>query len=80
MRDFVEEIRSKNDFLRFLDILANDFKTNNGEWENKNIPDFLEQMGSWLEDYSECPGNDIDWDNIDYSVLARILYMGRIYE
>ncbi len=31
------------------------------------------------EDYSAVDGT-VDWDNFDYKTLAKILYMGKLYE
>ena len=35
---------------------------------------------AWIDDSSKCPNNDMDWESIDYSIIAKILYMGKIYE
>ena len=80
MIKIIEKIGSKSDFIRFLNALSKDFEKNPDEWENKTIPEFLEQMASWIEDYSTCPANDIQWNTIDFKVLAQIVYMGKIYE
>ncbi|WP_458693062.1 DUF7660 family protein [Bacteroides caecimuris] len=56
------------------------FLKNSEEWENRTIDEFLNAMQSWIEDYSSSEFNDIDWGKVDYSLLARILYMGKIYE
>lgn len=76
----IEKIKSKDDFLAFLNQLSKDFRENSDEWENKTAGEYIQAMVSWIEDYSVCPNNDIDWDNIDYKTLAKILYMGKIYE
>ena len=47
---------------------------------NKTIPDYLEQISSWIEDYAVSLANDIAWENVDFQILARMLYMGKIYE
>ena len=75
-----KKINSKTDFIRFLNLMAQDFDKNTFEWENQTIPIFLEQIASWIDDYSTGPANDIDWEKIDYKVLAQIFYMGKIYE
>ena len=80
MIEVIEKIGNKADFVYFLYLLAKDFKKNPQEWENQTIPEFLEQMAGWVEDYSTCPANDIEWEGIDYKVLAQIIYMGKIYE
>ncbi len=76
----IEEIYKKEDFLAFLKELTFDFRENPNEWENKTIDLYIEAMLSWLEDYSSSEFNDIDWNGINYSTMAKILYMGKIYE
>lgn len=80
MIEEINQVQDKNKFISFLNMFAKDFETNYGEWKNKSIPDFLRQMASWIEDYSECPINDIEWEKVDFKVMARILYIGKIYE
>ena len=80
MIEVIEKIGNKADFIHFLNLLSKDFKKNPQEWENQTIPEFLEQMASWVEDYSTCPANKIKWERVDYKVLAQIIYMGKIYE
>lgn len=80
MTKIIEQIENKADFIHFLNLLSKDFEKHPNEWENKTIPTFLEQMASWIEDYSACPANDIKWDMLDFKVLAQIIYTGKIYE
>ncbi|MDE6593888.1 MAG: hypothetical protein K2K57_12625 [Oscillospiraceae bacterium] len=80
MKEQIEQIKDKNDFIQFVRMLSLDFKNHYDEWENTSISDFLEQMASWVEDYSVCPANDIIWDNVDFQTFSKILYMGKIYE
>lgn len=76
----IEKITDKDSFVQFLNLLARDYVTNHSEWENKNVIDFIEAMSSWTEDFSASPANDIDWDKFDYKTMAKILYMGKLYE
>lgn len=76
----IEQISGKEDFLSFLDQLIFDYRNNTQEWENTKIDLYLEAMQTWIEDYSSSEFNDIDWDKISYSTIAKILYMGKIYE
>lgn len=80
MIEVIKKIENKEDFIHFLYLLSEDFEKNLQQWENQTVPAFLEQMASWIEDYSICPANDIEWNNINFKVLAQILYMGKIYE
>ncbi len=78
--ELAEQVKSKDDFIRYVKLLSEDFEKHPDEWQNITIPDFLECMAAWVYDYSNCPRNDIDWDAVHYSELAQILYMGKIYE
>ena len=80
MIEVIEKIGDREGFVHFLNLLSKDFKKNPQEWENQSIPEFLEQMASWVEDYSTNPQNTIEWERIDFKVLAQIIYMGKIYE
>ena len=52
---------------------------NPDEWANTNITDYLGQIASWIDDWSDTH-KDIDWESMDYKSFAKILYMGKIYE
>ena len=78
--ELIEKISDKKSFLLFLEKLITDYKENNSEWENQSVDEYLDAMMSWIEDYSTSEFNDIDWESIDYSTMAKILYMGKIYE
>lgn len=76
----IEKITDKDSFVQFLNLLARDYATNQPEWENKSVIDFIKAMLSWTEDFSASPANNIDWEKVDYKTMAKILYMGKIYE
>lgn len=78
--DKIENVKDKKSFIQFLKFLAQDFEDNDIEWENLTVPAFLKSIAAWVDDYSICQFNDIDWENIDFKALARIFYMGKIYE
>ncbi len=80
MIEKINSISCKEDFIEYIEFLARDYTNNKDEWENKTIPDYLEQMASWIEDFAESPANDIVWEKIDFKILARLLYVGKIYE
>ena len=80
MIEEINRISSKEDFIKYIRSLVADYTNNKDEWENITIPDYLEQIASWIEDYSVTPQNDIEWEKIDYRILAQLLYMGKIYE
>ena len=76
----IEGISCKEDFLSFLAQLAADFRASPQEWENRTVDQYLEAMRSWVEDFSTSEYNDTDWSRVEYSIMARMLYMGKLYE
>ncbi len=82
MRDLVEQIEhitNKAEFLCFINALAMDAREHTNEWVNPSISDYLEQIASYLEDTSSID-DDIFSEHIDYQTVAKLLYMGKIYE
>lgn len=78
--EIIAAITTKEDFLHFLNCLQNDFAKHPEDWQNGSISDFLEAAASWMQDYSVCNADDIDWNKPDYRMFAKMLYMGKIYE
>lgn len=82
MKNPVEQINNivnMDHFLNFVVQLAMDAKEHPEEWANITITDYLDQMASWVDDYSVVD-DTIDWEKVDYKTFAKILYMGKIYE
>lgn len=78
----INNVKTKDDFIRFLEMLATDKKSNAGEWENKSIEDYLLSIQSWIEDmdrYNENNNLEIP-QNVDWNFIASIFYVGKIYE
>lgn len=78
MIDQINSICSKEDFIDFLKKLSFDYHEHYKKWANTTISDYLQQMASWIKDYSECPVNDIAWEQVDFRTFAKILYMGNL--
>lgn len=72
----IENIKSKEDFLKFMN-------TNVITHENDtHLNEYLESVVSWIEDmdgfYNNMGLNKPE--NIDWSFIATLFYVGRIYE
>ena len=77
-----DNIKSKADFVNFVEFLAEDSKINPQEWENKTVSDFLEAMASWTQDME---GYYINHnlpipENVNWKVMAEILTAAKVYE
>ena len=70
----IENIRTVNDFVAFLRVMGNDYKMNKSEWKNIQLDDYFESISAWIVDTKLCD------DKLDFSVIAKMLYMGKIYE
>ena len=82
MTDPIEQINNisnVDDFLNFVIQLAKDAKEHTEEWANTTITDYLGQIVSWIDDCDMFEDN-INFEKLDYKTLAKILYMGKIYE
>ncbi|MDE6251941.1 MAG: hypothetical protein K2M78_04770 [Lachnospiraceae bacterium] len=78
----IDNIKSKEELVDFLDFLSKDRCKRGDEWENNTIEDYLASIGSWIEDmegYYEnfnlpMPANE------NWSFIATLFYVGKIYE
>ena len=75
----IERVDDKDGFLKAIRLLAEEIRSRQLV-ANMCIDEYLESVASWVEDFSECPRNDIDWKSVDYRLILRLLYMGCIYE
>ena len=75
----INNINGKEDFLDFVARLADNAQEKPEEWANSTVSDYLNQLAGWVEDYSAVDST-VDWENFDYKTLAKILYMGKLYE
>lgn len=77
-----QNVKSREDFIIFLDYLIRDFKENLNNWKNRDIPSYFEAMQSWIEDMDGFyQNNNISISkNIDWKIFSDILMAARIYE
>lgn len=82
MFDKIENIKSREDLIDFIDALVKDMEVHSEEWENKSISDYLLSVQSWIEDMDGFYlNNNLAFPkNIDWSFIATIMYIGKIYE
>jgi len=81
--EIINKIKTKEDFIKFVELLNIDFKENSEEWENKNIPDYLEALSRWTNDNMNGYYKYIDFplpENIDWRIFADILMAAKMYE
>ena len=72
----IDKIKNKNDFLAFIKefVISDD--------NQARLNEYLESMMSWVEDmegFYKNTGKKIP-DSIDWSFIATLFYVGKIYE
>ncbi|MBD5465429.1 MAG: hypothetical protein HDR22_06370 [Lachnospiraceae bacterium] len=80
--DKINNIKSKEELIDFLDFLSKDRSKNKEEWQNNTIEDYLAAIGSWIEDMEGYYENMhlLIPNNENWSFIATLLYVGKIYE
>jgi hypothetical protein len=81
--DFVEQIKDREDFRRFLSLLLQDLAENGDKWENSTLESFLGGMGGFvgdMEGFYKNRGEKIDLSRPTWKVLAHALLAATVYE
>ncbi|WP_115619527.1 DUF7660 family protein [Chryseobacterium indoltheticum] len=81
LNDF--KVTDRQTFIKFLELLRNNFLDNPESWKNKTLPDFLEAFSSYTEDIQGYYDNmklNVNADKPDWSTFADILKGATIYE
>lgn len=80
--DKINNIKSKEELIDFLDFLSKDRSKNKEEWQNNTLEDYLAAIGSWIEDMESYYENMnlLIPDNENWSFIATLLYVRKIYK
>lgn len=77
------KITDRQTFIKFLELLRQDFLDNPESWESKTIPEFLEALSGYTEDIQGYYDNmklDVNSDTANWSTFADIFKGAKIYE
>ncbi|MGK9174400.1 hypothetical protein KXR87_14380 [Yokenella regensburgei] len=77
-----KEIKTREDLVEFIEFLSSNAKNNLSEWENKDLPSYLESMASWIEDMDGYYLNQKlpVPDNVNWTFIADVLMAAKVYE
>jgi len=78
-----KEIKSKEDFLKFLEAFNDYLKERKVEWENRTLEDYLEGLTGFvhdLEGYYMNQGEEVDTNTPNWSMFANIMLAATHYE
>lgn len=77
--ELAQQATSKEEFVKFLQALIDDFTNNKARWENPELGRYLEAMEAFLKDSTDLSINKIDFTP-SWSLFATIMYTATIYE
>ncbi|MES2285823.1 MAG: hypothetical protein V4547_09065 [Bacteroidota bacterium] len=81
LHDF--EVNDRQDFIKFLQLLHQDFLDNPESWENQNLADFLEALSAYAKDVQGYYNNmklGINADKPEWRTFADIIRGATVYE
>lgn len=80
--DDTKDIATREDLIAFLDIVRDDFEKNGQNWENHDIPTFIEAFQAWLGSSKNYYRNvGIDMATVSpWKEMADAFAAARIYE
>lgn len=79
LADLAEQVKSKADFITFLQELQRELLTNPQKWENPELSRYLEAMEAFLNGSSEKSIGKIDF-TASWSLFASIMIAASVYE
>jgi len=78
----LEGVETREELSDFVLALVQDLRDNEDNWENQNLPTFLEAISAWIRDmdgFYANQGKDIPHD-VPWKIFADILFAARSYE
>jgi hypothetical protein len=76
------EVKTKEDFIRFLHELAKNHKDAQDEWKNKRLDGYLASMAQWVKEReSNYEANNLQEPaDINWGFMANMFLAAKIYE
>lgn len=77
------EVKTREDFIRFLDLLLEDYQRSTNEWENNSLPSYLSALSAYSEDVDGYYHNfNIPFDptTVSWGIFADLLRGAVVYE
>jgi hypothetical protein len=83
LEDSVMSLRSREDLADFVERLAEDWRRDAEQWDNRDLGAFLDGMSVWLRDaegYYRNTGSHIDAGSPSWRLFGDALLAGRVYD
>ena len=81
--DFRDKVISRDDFLKFMEYLIDDYRDHKNEWDNNRLEDFLEGFRGFSTDirgYYKNTNQDVDVEIISWKMLANMMTAATVYD
>lgn len=78
----LDTIKTREELSEFIVQLSRDLQNNKEDWENPDLPSFLEAMSGWvdaMDGYYKNKGEAMPRD-VPWNIFANILYAAKVYE
>ncbi|MEH7300430.1 DUF7660 family protein [Neobacillus drentensis] len=82
LNEKVENVKSREDLIKFISHLRMDLQNNRAEWENITLEDYFEAMEAWVNDMEGyyLNTNQPVPKQPSWKTIADILYASSMYE
>jgi hypothetical protein len=77
--EIAEQVTDKDSFIKFLQVLNEDFSNNKEQWENPELGRYIEAMEGYLHGSTEDSMDKVDFTP-SWSLFAKIMAAASIYE
>ncbi len=74
--EFLPQVRTRSDFIRFLGLLAVDAQLRPDEWESATIPELIDTMAVWMSAMKHRyeDGEVVAWREVAEVFAAAVVY------
>ncbi len=82
LKNEVQKINSRDDFIEFVNALRYDLSSRPEEWQNATLNDFLEALSAWVRDMDGYYiNNNLPVPNLpSWKNFAEMLLAAKFYE
>lgn len=83
LAEIARQVKTRDDFIYFLEALTRDYKENGDKWENDRLDTFLSSLAAFADDidgYCENTGLKADPEAVSWRMVAEMLLAATIYE
>ncbi|MGQ5525645.1 DUF7660 family protein [Chitinimonas sp. PSY-7] len=81
--DYAKTVSSRDDFVKFVEYLNEDYRKKHEEWGNKTLEEFLGGLSGFANDmagYYKNMGEVVDVETISWRMMAEMLLAATVYE